>query len=334
MSTSTSTSSISVIGAGAWGTALAQIQARAGRKVTLWAREAEVVESINTRHENTLYLKGVVLHENVRATAQFADCLSADTILLVTPAQHLRSTLNALGPEKLAGKTVVLCAKGIEIETGRLLSDIVAETAPLAECAVLSGPCFAREIALSLPSAATLAASTMDKARALSAAISTPTFRTYASDDVKGAEIGGAVKNVIAIACGVVHGRGLGDSARAALLTRGMVEIMRLAAALGARRETLFGMCGLGDLMLTASSLQSRNYSLGFALGEGKSAEEILGERIAVTEGVPTAKAVVRLAASLGVDMPIVQAVYAMVYDHVPVERVMQDLLSRPLIDE
>lgn len=325
---------ISVIGAGAWGTALAQIQAKAGRNVRLWARETEVVESINTVRENTLYLKGVALHGNLHATTGFADCLGADTILLVTPAQHLRATLTALGPDNLAGKTVVLCAKGIEIETGRLLSGIVAEVAPRAECAVLSGPCFAREIALSLPSAATLAAPTMDRARALCAAISTPTFRTYASDDVIGAEIGGAVKNVIAIACGVVHGKGLGDSARAALLTRGMVEIMRLAVALGARKETLFGMCGLGDLMLTASSLQSRNYSLGFALGEGKSAAEILGERIAVTEGVPTSKAVVRLAASLKVDMPIVQAVYGMVYENIPVERVMKDLLSRPLIDE
>jgi len=325
---------ISIIGAGAWGTALAQIQAVSGRAVTLWAREPEVKDGINTARENVLFLKGVPLDANITATNDLPDCLASDVILLVTPAQHLRATLRTLDPLKLAGRTLVLCAKGIEIETGRLLSDIVHEIAPQAVCAVLSGPCFAGEIARGLPSAATLAAPSLDVARGLSAAIGTKNFRTYASDDVIGAEIGGAVKNVIAIACGIVHGKALGDSARAALLTRGMAEMTRLAVAMGGKRETLSGMCGVGDLMLTASSLQSRNYSLGYALGEGKTLDEVLGTRIAVTEGVHTAKAVVRVAQEYRVEMPIVRAVYDMLYEGMTVDAAMNALLSRPLGDE
>lgn len=327
-------SDVAILGGGAWGTALAQAQASVGRNVLLWAREPEVVNAINTQHENISFLKGVALHPNVRATAHMTDLLAAPVILVVTPAQHMRTTLAALGPKALAGKTIILCAKGIEIETGALLSHIVMAMAPEAHVAVLSGPTFAADIARGLPCAVTLAAPTMDAARTLAAALGTKTFRPYASDDVVGAEIGGAIKNVIAIACGIVMGRAYGDSARAALLTRGMSEMMRLALAMGGRRETLMGMCGLGDLMLTASSMLSRNFSLGVALGEGQSLKEIMAGRNSVAEGVHTARAVVGVARSLGLELPVLEAVNSLLHDGQPVEAVINQLLARPFTDE
>lgn len=325
---------VGIIGGGAWGTALAQVQAVADRKPVLWAREAAVVNAINNEGENTPFLPGVDLHRNVVATDDLAEAASPQTLLLVTPAQHTRSVLQSIGAEKLAGKNLVLCAKGIEIETGKLLSVIVREVAPKSTVAVLTGPTFAKEIAQGLPSAVTVAAPSIDAARDLSKNLGSKTFRPYASDDVTGAEVGGAIKNVLAIACGIVAGKKLGDSARAALLTRGMSEMMRLALALGGRRETLMGMCGMGDLVLTATSMQSRNFSLGFAMGEGKLPADVLNSRTAVTEGVHTAKAVKKLTDTLGIHLPVMAAVYALLHEGRDVNTVVGELLARPFGDE
>lgn len=326
---------IGVIGGGAWGTALAQVQARAGRRVLLWAREAEVVQSVNDRRENTPFLPGVRLHEGVHATGDFTAAVTPDLLLLVTPVQHTRSVLHALGGgAALAGKTLVLCAKGIEIETGMLLSRAVAAYAPESRLAVLTGPTFAREVAEGLPAAVTVAAASIELAQDIGSRVGSRNFRPYASDDMTGAEIGGAVKNVLAIACGIVAGKAYGESARAALLTRGMAEMGYLAQAMGGRRETLMGMCGMGDLVLTANSMQSRNFSLGFALGEGKSKAEILGTRTAVTEGVHTARAIHDLTRRLGLALPIVDAVYAILHEDRSVDAVIDDLLARPFTKE
>ncbi|MCB1538023.1 MAG: NAD(P)-dependent glycerol-3-phosphate dehydrogenase [Rhodospirillales bacterium] len=325
---------VNIIGGGAWGTALAQVQARAGRGVTLWAREHAVVAAVNNVGENTPFLPGVELHRNIHATEDLGAAIDADILLLVVPTQYLRAILREAGADRLAGKTLVLCAKGIEIETGELLSRVVREVVPGAEIAVMSGPTFAREIAMDLPAAVTLAAPTIERARDLAALLGSRTFRPYASDDVAGAEIGGAVKNVLAIACGVVAGRKYGDSARAALLTRGMSEMMRLGALMGGRRETLMGMCGLGDLVLTATSMQSRNFSLGFALGEGRKLADIMAERSAVTEGVHTAVAIRRLTHARGISLPVLDAIHDLLHGDADVETVIDGLLSRPFGDE
>jgi len=325
---------VGIIGGGAWGTALAQVQAVAGRKPLLWARESAVVSAINNEGENTPFLPDVDLHANVRATSDLDEVAAAKTLLLVTPAQHTRSVLQSIGAEKLAGKNLVLCAKGIEIETGELLSVIVREVAPDATVAVLTGPTFAREIAKGLPSAVTVAAPDIATARALANDLGSKAFRPYASDDVAGAEVGGAIKNVLAIACGIVAGKQYGDSARAALLTRGMSEMMRMALALGGRRETLMGMCGMGDLVLTANSMQSRNFSLGYALGEGKTQADVLSTRTAVTEGVHTARAAKNLMLKLKIDLPVMSAVHAILHEGQDVNTVIDALLSRPFGDE
>lgn len=320
---------IGVIGGGAWGTALAQVYARAGRETLLWAREAEVVDSINTTHENTPFLPGVKLSPALKATGDLAAMKGLQTLLLVTPAQHLRSSLKALKPYLHAGQNLVICAKGIEIASLRLLSDIAAEIAPNAHISILTGPTFAREIAMGLPAAVTLAAE--KNGEALQNDLGTPDFRPYLTTDIIGAQVGAAIKNVIAIACGMAHGKGLGESGRAALLTRGLAEMARLAEGLGGRRETLLGLCGVGDLTLTANSMQSRNFSLGAALGEGKTLEEVLATRTAVTEGVHTADAALKLARAHNLDMPITAAVYACLHEGVPVSSVMKDLMARPL---
>ncbi|HAC59926.1 MAG TPA: glycerol-3-phosphate acyltransferase, partial [Rhodobiaceae bacterium] len=248
---------IAVVGAGAWGTALAQVAAKAGREVTLWAREAEVVESVNTVHENSLFLPGIALDPALRATGDLAEVADADAILMVTPAQHMRRVLETLAPEVAAEKPVVLCAKGVEQSTNYLLTEVLAEAMPQARAAVLSGPSFAAEVAKGLPTAVTLACEDEDVAEALAHAIGLPTFRPYYSADLIGAEIGGAVKNVLAIACGIVEGKKFGDSARAALTTRGFAELARLGISMGARTETLMGLSGLGDLILTCNSPKS-----------------------------------------------------------------------------
>jgi glycerol-3-phosphate dehydrogenase (NAD(P)+) len=326
--------SVGVIGGGAWGTALAQVCARAGRDVTLWAREAEVVEAVNARHENPLFLPGVPLEPAIAATGNLADLARADFILAVPPAQHMRATLTAFAPHVRDGTPLVLCSKGVEQGTLKLMTDVLAETIPGVRVAVLAGPSFAGEVARGLPSAVTLACPDMECAEALGEAIATPTFRPYFADDIVGAEIGGAVKNVLAIACGIVEGRGLGRSAHAALITRGFSELTRLAVALGGQSETVIGLCGLGDLVLTCSSPQSRNMSVGLALGKGQTLAEALAGKLSVAEGVASAPAVRELAARLKVETPICEAVAAILAGEVDVDEAIRDLLSRPLREE
>ncbi|MCB9979244.1 MAG: NAD(P)-dependent glycerol-3-phosphate dehydrogenase [Rhodospirillales bacterium] len=322
---------IGIIGAGAWGTALAQSMALAGRPVRLCAREPEIVASINTRHENTLFLPGIALAPDIRATLTPAECANQDVLLIATPAQHVRNTLTSLQKDIPHDRPVILCAKGIEIETGRLLSDIAAEILPMAQIGILSGPTFAREIAQGLPGAATLALHDPAQAGHLAQILGNKKFRLYPSDDVTGAEIGGAIKNVIAIASGIVAGRAMGDTARAALVTRGLAEIARLAVVLGGRRETLLGLCGMGDLLLTATSAQSRNYSLGLALGQGRNLADILSERLSVTEGIHTARAVKALATRHAIDMPICSVIYACLCENLPLDEAIDQLLNRPV---
>ena len=319
---------IGVIGGGAWGTALAQVAATGGRDVVLWAREADVVAAINADHVNPLFLPDVPLSPSIRATVDLADLASSDALLVVAPAQHVRAVLSALpqgtGP-------LVLCAKGIEAGSMKLLTEVAAEAQPGAPIAVLSGPTFAHEVAKGLPTAVTLAAADPAVANALSARLALPAFRPYASDDLIGAEIGGAVKNVLAIACGVVEGRGLGQNARAALISRGFAEMTRFGVARGARAETLAGLSGLGDLVLTCSSQSSRNFSLGFGLGQGKSAAELLADRKTVAEGAFTAPVLRTAARAAGVDMPIVDAVCDLLDGALAIDAVVERLLARPL---
>jgi glycerol-3-phosphate dehydrogenase (NAD(P)+) len=326
--------SAGVIGGGAWGTALAQVAARAGLAVTLQAREAEVVEAINSDHENRLFLPGVTLDAGVRATTDMADLAGADLILAVAPAQHLRSALTAFAPHARAGLPVILCSKGVEQGTLKLMTEVLAEVMPQAAPAVLSGPSFAGEVARGLPTAVTLACPDEALGRALAEAIATPSFRPYLAADMPGAEVGGAVKNVLAIACGIVEGKGLGRSAHAALITRGFAELTRMAEALGGEAETVAGLCGLGDLVLTCSSPQSRNMSVGLALGAGQTLDEALAGKLSVAEGVASAPAVQALAAKLGVEMPICDAVAAILSGRTDVDQAIAGLLSRPIRSE
>jgi glycerol-3-phosphate dehydrogenase (NAD(P)+) len=323
-----------VLGAGAWGAALGQVCARAGLEVLLWAREPEVVEAVNLRHENPLFLPGVVLEPSVRATSQAADLAGCDLILAVAPAQFLRGALASLAPVLKPGTPVVLCAKGVEQGALKLMTEVLAETLPNAAPAVLSGPSFAAEVARGLPTAVTLACPDAALGEALAQALATPSFRPYLSADMIGAEAGGAVKNVLAIACGVVEGKGLGRSAHAALITRGFAEMTRFAVALGAKAETLAGLCGLGDLVLTCSSSQSRNMSVGLALGRGESLTAALSGKLSVAEGVASAPAVLALADRLGVDMPICRAVADLLSGAADVDAAIHSLLARPLKSE
>ncbi len=325
---------VGVVGGGAWGTAMAVAAAWAGRQVVLWAREPDVVVAINQHHENTRFLPGIALPPVVRATPDLAEAGAVDVVLLVAPAQHLRAVCRDLGPALAAGVPLVVCAKGIETGSAALMSEVVAAVLPGAPQAVLSGPTFAAEVARGLPTAVTLAAADAGLGARLVAALGSRLFRPYLSDDPVGAQIGGAVKNVLAIACGVVEGRRFGDNARAALITRGLAEMARLGGALGARAETLMGLSGLGDLTLTCTSRQSRNMSLGFALGEGRGLADILAERQSVAEGVHSAAAVVALAARWGVEMPICRAVDAILNHGAAIEETIDGLLARPFRGE
>jgi glycerol-3-phosphate dehydrogenase (NAD(P)+) len=320
---------IGVIGGGAWGTALAQVAAAGGEPVMLWARESEVVRAINLAHENTVFLPSVPLSPSIHATGSLDELAACDALLVVTPAQHLRASLAAL---PMGRQPLVLCSKGIEAGTMALMSDIAAELHPQSPVAVLSGPTFAAEVARGLPTAVTLACTDAATARALSERLARPTFRPYASDDVAGAEIGGAVKNVLAIACGVVAGAQLGENARAALIARGFAEMVRYGVARGGRAETLSGLSGLGDLVLTCSSTASRNFSLGVGLGEGRDAASLMGGKT-VAEGAFTAPVLQASARALGVTMPVVDAVCALL-DGAPTLAVIDTLLSRPLRSE
>lgn len=321
---------VAILGAGAWGTALAQVTAAAKRAVTIWAREPEVVEGINSTQENPLFLPGVRLNAVIRATDDLEDAAEAELILAVPPAQHMRSVLQALKPHVKHGRAIVLCAKGVERGSLALMTDVLAEELPEATPAVLSGPGFAKDVARGLPTATTVASPDAELGQRIVATIGLPTFRPYLADDLVGAEIGGAVKNVIAVACGVAEGRKLGDGARAALITRGFAELTRLGLAMGAKAETLSGLCGLGDLVLTCCSMTSRNTSLGAALGEGRTLKEVLAERRSVAEGAESAPAVVALAQKHGLEMPICSAVDDIIAERTSIDEAIFALLSRP----
>lgn len=319
-----------VIGAGAWGTALAQSLATGGRDVTLWAFEKECVDSINNENINKLYLPDARLSPKIKATQDLNSLAKCDALLSVVPAQHTRRTLETLkGETELNGKPVLLCSKGIEISTREFMSDVLQETLPNVIPAVLSGPSFAIDVAKGLPTAVTLACEDKEIGEALVEAVAAPTFRPYLSTDVLGAEIGGAVKNVLAIACGMVLGMELGRSAHAAIIARGFAEMRRLGVALGCEPETLTGLCGLGDLVLTCSSEQSRNMSCGLALGRGESLNDILGARNSVTEGVASAPALKEMAAKLNVDMPISAVVADILSGDMDIQNALITLLSR-----
>mgnify|MGYP001040819929 CR=1 FL=1 len=321
---------IGVIGGGAWGTALAQTLTLAGRSVVLWAREAETVADIATRHVNRAFLPGVPLDPRLAATDKLADCAAADAILLVCPAQHVRAVTTALAPHVREAQPLIVCAKGVEQTTGKLMGEIIAETVPAATLAVLSGPSFAADVARGLPAALTLACRDETLGKRLAERLGDRQLRLYWSDDIVGVELGGALKNVLAIAAGIVDGKGLGTSAHAALVTRGFAEMRRLGRALGARPETLMGLSGLGDLVLTCGSPQSRNMSLGRALGQGETLAAVLGQRVSVTEGVYTAAAVVRLAEQKRIEMPITVAVHAVLEGRASVDDAISSLMSRP----
>lgn len=324
-------SRIGVVGAGAWGTALAQMIAAPGQEVLLWALEPGLAEQINTQRTNTQFLPSVSLAPSIVATGSLGDLGECDILLLVTPAQYLATTLARMPsfPQDL-----VLCAKGIEAGSGRLMHQVAAEAAPASEVAVLSGPTFAHEVAAGLPTAVTLACGQGEAQwQRLAPVLARPTFRPYYSEDLVGAEIGGAVKNVLAIACGVVEGLGLGQNARAALIARGYAEMQRFGDALGAQRATLAGLCGLGDLVLTCSSTASRNFSLGKALGSGADPKALMRERQTVAEGAFTAPVLSELARRQSVAMPIVEAVCRLL-EGASARAVATELLARPLVAE
>lgn len=327
----TAAKQIAVLGGGAWGTALAQVMASDGTPVRLWAREADVVDAINNTHVNPTYLPDIALSSAITATNDLSDLRDCAVFLAVAPAQHLGGLL-----QHLVGSTqpLLLCSKGMEQSTGRLMCDVARDAGWDGPIGVLSGPTFAHEVGAGLPVAVTLAADDLATAQNLAESVARPTLRPYASDDVIGAEIGGVVKNVLAIGCGVVDGAGLGQNARAALIARGFAEMVRYGIARGGRVETLSGLSGLGDLVLTCSSTSSRNFSLGRGIGEGQDAASLLSNRRTVAEGAFSAGILVEDATRLGVDMPICRAVADLVAGRIKVGDAIDSLLSRPLAHE
>lgn len=324
---------IGIVGAGAWGTALGAAAARAGRRVTLWAREEDVVASVNSVRENTRFLPGISLEGAITASGDGAALEGCDLILLAMPAQNLRTVAANFAPY-FKNAPLVICAKGVELESGALMSEVAHEVVGDRPLAILSGPTFAHEVARGLPSAVTLACADNALGAAIAAALGGTTFRPYLSDDMVGAQIGGALKNVMAIAAGIAIGRGLGENARAAIMTRGFAEMVRLARAKGGRIETLAGLSGLGDLVLTCSSAQSRNFSLGSALGGGESLADILAARESVAEGVTSAPAMVALGKILAVELPIAEAVDAVLHKGADINVTIATLLARPFRPE
>jgi glycerol-3-phosphate dehydrogenase (NAD(P)+) len=317
-------SSVAVIGAGAWGTALAAVATRAGRSVTLYARNAEAAAHMMATRDNPR-LSGVSLDARIAVTSDVATAARADIILLAVPAQNLRGAVTQLAPHLAAATPVIACAKGIERGTHKFMTEIIAEAAPDAVPAILSGPSFASDVARGLPTAVTLATKDEALASALVLALGSSSFRPYHTSDVRGVEVGGAAKNVLAIAAGIVVGKQLGASAQAALTTRGFSELVRLGRACGARTETMSGLSGLGDLILTCASPQSRNFSLGIALGRG---ERPARDKLA--EGEFTAPVLIELAASKNVDMPVSKAVAAILSGETTIDEAIENLLTRP----
>lgn len=326
--------SLDVIGAGAWGTSLALTAARAGHRVRLWAREKEVVDGIAAHRQNTLFLPGIALPPSIEATAELASAVTdAEAVLIAVPAQHLRTTLEAVAGLAPKGIPLMVCAKGIERGSGKLVTEVFGEAAPGFEPAILSGPSFAKDAAQGLPTAVTIAAR-FDLALRLQASLSHATFRPYASDDLLGVALGGAAKNVYAIACGIVDGMGLGESARAGLMARSFAELARLGAALGARTETLMGLSGLGDLVLTATSLHSRNFRFGRQVGHGKAVTALRAPGQPLAEGVETAPALIVRARAEKIELPVAEAVASVLDGSLPLDATIARLMTRPLKPE
>lgn len=323
---------IGIIGSGAWGTTLGLVSIRAGLNPLIWAYEADVAKEINQNHINP-YLTGIDLSPKLSATTQLSNFSKMDVLLFTTPSQYLRGVCIELN-KHISNIPIVLCAKGIEKNSGKLLSEVVFDIIPRSSLGILSGPTLANEVAQGLPAAVTLASKDSSLVDNLSHSLGTPTFRPYKSSDVIGAQIGGAMKNVLAIACGIVTGKGLGDSARAALISRGMTEMLRLGLALGGKRETLMGLSGLGDLVLTCSSIDSRNMSLGLALGKGQKLEDILGSRNSIAEGLETSAAIKMLSERISIEMPISSAVNSILHNNIPIDEAILGLLERPFKGE
>ena len=322
---------VAVVGGGAFGTAMACVIRRSGHDTVLWAREPEVVAAVNRDAINSVFLPGVPLVPGIRATDNLADALAgADFILLAVPAQYLRSVAEQMRPLVRDRTPVVSCAKGIERTSCALMPEVIAETLPAAIVGVLSGPSFAAEIASDLPTGVTLACADLAVGERLVRAIGTPRFRTYLSADVAGAALGGAMKNVFAIACGIADGRKLGEGARATLITRGLAEMAHLGMAKGAKLQTFLGLCGVGDLTLTCNAAHSRNTSLGIAIGQGKKWHDILGERKVVTEGFCSVESAATLGRRLGIDMPITQALDQILVHDADVGEVITRLMAHP----
>jgi glycerol-3-phosphate dehydrogenase (NAD(P)+) len=320
---------VAVLGAGAWGVALANVAAHGRARVPLWAHDRRTAEALARDRENKRRLPGLKLADSVAPTDDMSILREAEIVLAVTPAQAIRMTARAARPHLREGAAFVICAKGIERERRKFLSEVAREELPQADIAVLSGPSFAADVCRGLPTAVTLAAHDEQLARRLCEELSTKTFRLYRSTDVRGVEIGGSAKNVLAIAAGMSHGRGLGASAQAALIARGFAELMRLGRALGARQETLMGLSGLGDLVLTCGSAQSRNFALGEALGQGESAKDAAHGKLA--EGAFTARVLVEMAQTHDVELPISEAVDAILSGRLSVDGAIEALLMRPL---
>jgi len=325
---------ISVIGAGAWGTALAQTLASTDKQVTLWTRAKSHADEINSYNENKKYLEGFSLNHNIKATSETKTALQNNVLLMVTPTQTYRYTLKSFGERLTNDHILILCSKGVEHGTASLLSEITEQEKPNLRYAILSGPNFAIDVVAGKPAGTTLACKDMKLSEALQNLIAAPYFRPYITDDVIGTQIAGAIKNVIAIACGIANGMNMGDSARASLVTRGLAEIARLGEAMGAQKETFLGMCGIGDMMLTCSSETSRNFSLGVALGHGNTLQDILKSRKTVTEGVHTAQSAMLLSERYNVDMPICDSINQCLNHDMPLKDVLENMLNRPLKPE
>lgn len=325
---------ISIIGAGAWGSALAQVIAAHKEEVTLWTRKPALADEINATHKNKSYLGEQILSNHINATGELEIALKSDILLMVTPSQSIRAVLNNMKPFIHADHKLVMCSKGIETETGHLMSHVVAKILPNTPCAILSGPNFAHEIAAGKPAGTTLACADKKIAVTLQNAIASAYFRPYISNDIIGTQIAGALKNVIAIACGMAHGMNMGDSARASLVTRGLAEIARLGVAMGGHQETFLGLCGVGDMMLTCSSEKSRNFALGYALGRGTDIGSALSSSKGIAEGFYTAKAAVKLANKYNVEMPISMTVHKCLNENLPLDIALQEMLRRPLGEE
>jgi glycerol-3-phosphate dehydrogenase (NAD(P)+) len=327
--------SIGIIGAGAFGTAMSTVAHRAGRDVTIWAYELEVAHDINTNHINTTFLKSAPLNPAIRATTDLAEVCANDAVLVAVPSQHLRHVVAEAAPHWRSGVPAMTCSKGVERTTCKLMAEVVkdclGEDTPVA---TMGGPTFASEIARDLPTAATIACPDIDIAERLAQALYSPNFRGYITSDIVGAQLGGAVKNVLAIACGIVQGKDLGNNARAALITRGLVEMNSLALVLGADPHTMMGMAALGDVALTCTAMESRNFSFGFEMGQGRAIDDILKSRNTVAEGYFNAESVTELARRNQVDMPICQAVQAVLSVEADMDAIIHGLLSRPLVNE